>query len=219
MADFSPSDFRFMDTALAHARSQLGRTAPNPSVGCVIVKDGRIVGTGATADGGRPHAEPRALEIAGSDTHGADVFVTLEPCSFVGKSPACTSALINAGVARVTAACLDADPRNAGRGLDLLKAAGIETRRGLLEDSAMILYRPYFDRLETGIPTLSVDDRDGRFDARLTASGPGLAAAELFRLGQAGMNRVNVRPDDPLAVRLDEIRALLANRPSGKTPR
>lgn len=219
MPGYAPSDFRFMDTALAHARRQLGRTAPNPSVGCVIVKDGRIVGTGATADNGRPHAEPQALDMAGAKARGAEVFVTLEPCSFIGRSPACTSALIDAGVSRVTAACLDSDPRNSGRGMALLEAAGIRTRHGLLEPAALHLYLPYFERLKTGLPTVTIDDRDARFDARLRASDPEAAADELLQLGGAGMNTVNIHPDSPLAGHVDAIRQMLANRTSGITPR
>src|SRR5690348_8515330 len=103
-----------MRAALALARRSLGRTWPNPAVGCVIVKDGRVVGRGRTRDGGRPHAEADALAEAGDAAHGATVFVTLEPCSHFGKAPPCADALIRAGVGRVVSALEDPDPRVKG---------------------------------------------------------------------------------------------------------
>ena len=96
-----------MRAALALARRSLGRTWPNPAVGCVIVKDGRIVARGRTQDGGRPHAEVDALNKAGDAARGATVYVTLEPCSHFGKSPPCADALVRAGVARVVSAMED----------------------------------------------------------------------------------------------------------------
>jgi diaminohydroxyphosphoribosylaminopyrimidine deaminase/5-amino-6-(5-phosphoribosylamino)uracil reductase len=114
-----------MRAALALARRSLGRTWPNPAVGCVIVKDGRVMGRGRTRDGGRPHAEADALAEAGEAARGATVFVTLEPCSHFGKSPPCADALIRAGVARVVSALEDPDPRVKGQGHTRLRAAGI----------------------------------------------------------------------------------------------
>lgn len=120
------SDDRFMAAALALGRRNLGLTAPNPSVGALIVRDGRVVGAGATAAAGRPHAETQALAEAGALASGATVYVTLEPCSHHGRTPPCAEALIAAGVARVVCALADPDPRVAGRGFALLRAAGIE---------------------------------------------------------------------------------------------
>ena len=114
-----------MRAALALARRSLGRTWPNPAVGCVIVKDGRIVARGRTQDGGRPHAEVDALNKAGDAARGATVYVTLEPCSHFGKSPPCADALVRAGVARVVSAMEDPNPSVNGQGHARLREAGI----------------------------------------------------------------------------------------------
>jgi len=130
------TDISHMRSALALARRGLGNTWPNPSVGCVIVKDGRVVGRAVTAPGGRPHAEVQALEMAGADARGATVYVTLEPCCHWGRTPPCTDALIAAGVARVVIAMRDPDPRVNGAGETRLRAAGIEVVEGVLEAEA-----------------------------------------------------------------------------------
>ncbi|HKH66250.1 MAG TPA: bifunctional diaminohydroxyphosphoribosylaminopyrimidine deaminase/5-amino-6-(5-phosphoribosylamino)uracil reductase RibD, partial [Reyranella sp.] len=114
-----------MRAALALARRSLGRTWPNPAVGCVIVKDGRVVARGRTQDGGRPHAEVDALDKAGDAARGATVYVTLEPCSHFGKSPPCADALIGAGVAKVVSALEDPFPEVNGQGHARLRAAGV----------------------------------------------------------------------------------------------
>ncbi len=114
-----------MRAALALARRSLGRTWPNPAVGCVIVKDGKVVGRGRTRDGGRPHAEIDALNQAGEAARGATVYVTLEPCSHFGKSPPCADALVKAGVAKVVSAMEDPNPKVNGQGHARLKAAGV----------------------------------------------------------------------------------------------
>ena len=119
-----------MRAALALARRSLGRTWPNPAVGCVIVKDGRIVARGRTQDGGRPHAEADALDKAGEAARGATVYVTLEPCSHFGKSPPCADALIKAGVVKVVSAMEDPNPQVNGQGHARLRAAGIEVEVG-----------------------------------------------------------------------------------------
>src|SRR5580698_9794358 len=126
-----------MRAALALARRGLGTTWPNPSVGCVIVRDNRVVGRGHTAPGGRPHAEPLALAMAGGQAKGATAYVTLEPCCHWGRSPPCTDALIAAGVARVVVAATDPDPRVNGQGLQQLQAAGIEIETGVLQAEAV----------------------------------------------------------------------------------
>ncbi|NBR90289.1 MAG: bifunctional diaminohydroxyphosphoribosylaminopyrimidine deaminase/5-amino-6-(5-phosphoribosylamino)uracil reductase RibD, partial [Rhodobacteraceae bacterium] len=114
-----------MAHALALGRRGFGSAWPNPSVGCVLVKEGRIVGRGWTQPGGRPHAERMALEQAGSAAKGATAYVTLEPCAHHGKTPPCAEALIAAGVARVVSAIEDPDTRVSGKGFELLRAAGI----------------------------------------------------------------------------------------------
>jgi diaminohydroxyphosphoribosylaminopyrimidine deaminase / 5-amino-6-(5-phosphoribosylamino)uracil reductase len=129
----TPADISHMRAALALARRGLGTTWPNPSVGCVIVRDGRVVGRGTTAPGGRPHAEPIALAMAGERANGATAYVTLEPCCHWGRSPPCTDGLIAAGLSRVVVAATDPDPRVNGEGLKKLQAAGIEVEAGVLE--------------------------------------------------------------------------------------
>ena len=119
------ADQRFMQLALALGRRGQGRTWPNPAVGAVVVKDGVILGRGWTQAGGRPHAEPEALSRAGEAARGATLYVTLEPCSHVGKSPPCTEAIIAAGIARVVSAIGDPNPEVAGQGHAKLRAAGI----------------------------------------------------------------------------------------------
>nr|WP_183265708.1 bifunctional diaminohydroxyphosphoribosylaminopyrimidine deaminase/5-amino-6-(5-phosphoribosylamino)uracil reductase RibD [Acidocella aromatica] len=126
------TDAVHMHAALSLARRGLGQTAPNPSVGCVIVKDGRVVGRGTTAPGGRPHAEVVALNAAGEAARGATAYVTLEPCSFAGKSGACTEALISAGIKRVVVGATDPHPKVNGAGIARLRAAGIEVTEGVL---------------------------------------------------------------------------------------
>jgi len=133
-----------MARALELARAQKGRTEPNPSVGCVLVKGGKIIGEGATANGGRPHAETQAIGKAGLNTKGSTAYVTLEPCSHQGKTGPCALALIEAGISRCIIACIDPDPRVHWRGAAMLQEAGIDTRIGLLGDEAISLNADFF---------------------------------------------------------------------------
>lgn len=135
-----------MDAALAWARSGSGRTAPNPSVGCVLVKDGKLVGAARTADGGRPHAETQALAIAGDAARGATAYVTLEPCAHTGMTGPCADALIAAGISRCVVALVDPDPRVDGGGLARLTEAGIRVEAGLREDEARGLKSEFLSR-------------------------------------------------------------------------
>ncbi|MCX8998976.1 bifunctional diaminohydroxyphosphoribosylaminopyrimidine deaminase/5-amino-6-(5-phosphoribosylamino)uracil reductase RibD [Rhizobiaceae bacterium BDR2-2] len=139
-------DRRFMAVAIRLSRWHAGRTTSNPSVGCVVVKDGIIVGRGVTARSGRPHAEPQALADAGERARGATAYVTLEPCSHHGRTPPCSDALIAVGVARVVVALTDPDPRVSGRGLRLLAEAGIEVESGVMEEEARRALAPYLTR-------------------------------------------------------------------------
>ena len=123
-------DARWMRLALALGARGLGRVWPNPAVGCVIVRDGRVLGRGWTQDGGRPHAETMALAQAGEQARGATAYVSLEPCSHHGKTPPCADALIAAGVARVVVGLGDPDPRVSGRGLAALRALRRAVRCG-----------------------------------------------------------------------------------------
>lgn len=128
-----------MRAALALARRGLGTAAPNPAVGCVLVRDGRAVGRGWTQPGGRPHAEAEALVRAGERARGATAYVTLEPCAHHGQTPPCAEALIAAGIARCVAAAEDPDERVAGRGLEMLRRAGVEVTTGVLAGEAEAL--------------------------------------------------------------------------------
>ena len=145
-----------MAAALALARRGLGTVWPNPAVGCVIVRGGRIAGRGWTQPGGRPHAETEALRRAGAAAQGADVYVTLEPCAHEGQTPPCADALIAAGVARVFAAVQDPDPRTAGQGIAKLEAAGIEVRTGLAEAEARTVNAGFLMTQEQGRPRVTL---------------------------------------------------------------
>lgn len=145
-----------MRAALALAARALGCAAPNPAVGCVIVRDGRVVGRGWTQPGGRPHAETEALRRAGTAARGATAYVSLEPCCHHGLTPPCTEALIDAGVARVVAAAIDPDPRVSGRGLERLRAAGIRAECGLLADEAQDINLGFVLRLGVSRPMITV---------------------------------------------------------------
>ncbi len=167
----SGPDLRYMKLALSLARRGFGRVWPNPAVGCVIVKEGRIVGRGWTQPGGRPHAEPMALAQAGALAQGADVYVTLEPCAHIGKTPPCALALIDAGVARVVCALGDPDPRVDGGGFQMLRAAGIKVDTGLCEDEARADQSGFLTRVTKGRPMVTLK-LAGSFDGRIaTASG------------------------------------------------
>lgn len=145
-------DQRFMRESLDLARRVLGLTTPNPAVGCVIVQSGEIVGCGATAAGGRPHAETQALAMAGSRAIGATAYVSLEPCAHQGQTPPCAGALIDAGVVRVVAGCRDPFPAVSGKGLAMLRRAGIVTKLGILEEECLRVNEGFFTRVKLGRP-------------------------------------------------------------------
>lgn len=148
----SEQDQRHMKRALALARKGIGKTSPNPAVGCVVVKDGRVVGEGWHHKAGQPHAEVNALAMAGSEAQGADVFVTLEPCSHTGRTPPCAKALIAAGVRRVVAGMVDPNPQVAGKGFALLRKAGIIVEHGVMEAECRAINRPFIKHITTGLP-------------------------------------------------------------------
>lgn len=137
-----------MRRALEIGALQTGRTAENPAVGCVLVKDGQIIGEGATQDGGRPHAETVALQIAGDEARGATAYVTLEPCSHYGQTAPCANALIEAGIVRCFIAVVDPDPRVHWRGAALLQEAGLDVRVGLCEAEATDAHAVFFARVK-----------------------------------------------------------------------
>lgn len=149
-------DAHYMARALELARRGHYTTHPNPRVGCVIVRDGQIVGEGWHIRAGEPHAEVHALRAAGEQARGATAYVTLEPCSHHGRTPPCADALVNAGVARVVAAMQDPNPEVAGRGLQRLAQAGIVAESGVLESEARKLNEGFLKRMEQGLPFVRV---------------------------------------------------------------
>jgi len=149
-------DAHYMTRAIELARKGLYTTHPNPRVGCVIVRDGQIVGEGWHVRTGEPHAEVHALRAAGERARGAPAYVTLEPCSHHGHPPPCAEGLINAGVARVVAAMQDPNPEVAGRGLKRLADAGIDVCSGVLEADARALNPGFLKRMEHGLPFVRV---------------------------------------------------------------
>ena len=149
-------DVSHMRAALALARRGRGNTWPNPSVGCVVVRAGRVIGRAVTAPGGRPHAETAALAMAGQAARGATVYVTLEPCAHWGRTPPCADALIEAGVARVVIAGQDPDPRVNGAGSERLRAAGISVEEGLLAADAEEVVAGFLARLRLGRPLITL---------------------------------------------------------------
>ena len=149
-------DAAYMARALELARKGVYSTHPNPRVGCVIVRDGEVVGEGWHVRAGEPHAEVHALRQAGDKAKGATAYVTLEPCSHHGRTPPCADALVNAGVARVVAAMQDPNPDVAGRGLLRLMSAGIAVQSGVLEGEARALNKGFLKRMEHGLPYVRV---------------------------------------------------------------
>jgi diaminohydroxyphosphoribosylaminopyrimidine deaminase/5-amino-6-(5-phosphoribosylamino)uracil reductase len=162
-------DIRHMRAALSLARRGLGTVWPNPTVGCVIVKEGRVVGRGWTQPGGRPHGETEALARAGAAARGATAYVSLEPCCHWGRTPPCADALVSAGVARVVVPIEDPDPRVSGGGLARLRAAGVTVETGLCADEARALNAGFFRRILEARPLVTLKlatTLDGRLATR-----------------------------------------------------
>lgn len=133
----------FMRLAQLEGRKALPKCLPNPPVGCVLVKEGRVIACGYTQSPGQPHAEAMALSQIEGDLSGVVAYVTLEPCSFHGRTPSCAKALVSRGIKQVVVSTLDPDPRNAGAGIEMLKAAGVEVTMGILEKSVLKDIGPY----------------------------------------------------------------------------
>ena len=146
----------FMRAALAEAAKGIGRTSPNPAVGAVLVKSGRIVARGYHRRAGAPHAEVVAIRRAGARARGAELYTTLEPCNHYGRTPPCTSAILDAGVARVICALRDPNPIVNGRGIARLRRAGTPVVAGVLRAEAARLNRPYLKRVRTGLPWVTL---------------------------------------------------------------
>ncbi|MCG9649962.1 bifunctional diaminohydroxyphosphoribosylaminopyrimidine deaminase/5-amino-6-(5-phosphoribosylamino)uracil reductase RibD [Vibrio brasiliensis] len=152
MTTFTSQDFKMMSRAIELAKGGIYTTAPNPNVGCVITRDGEIVGEGFHYRAGEPHAEVHALRMAGEKSVGATAYVTLEPCSHYGRTPPCAEGLIKAKVAKVICAMQDPNPQVAGRGIQMLRDAGIEVEVGLLEPDAINLNPAFIKRMKTAMP-------------------------------------------------------------------
>ena len=188
---WSDADRGFMAQAIELAKGRMGETWPNPAVGCVLVKDGRIIAQAATAPGGRPHAEEPAVPAAGAEVVGATAYVTLEPCGARSSGrKSCAHFLAEAGVARVVVACLDPSPFAAGRGTERLRTAGLTVETGLLAEEAVVLCEGFLHRLETGRPLVRVSADGVGFDGRFVASPKADLVTELKRLGEAGYTRL-----------------------------
>lgn len=204
---FTPDDQRYMAHALELAARGLCTTTPNPRVGCVIVKNGTIIGEGWHARAGEPHAEPIALQAAGAKATGATVYVTLEPCAHHGRTPPCVEALIKAKPARVVAALQDPNPQTAGRGFEQLRAAGIRVDTGLMEMEARELNIGFVSRMTRGTPWVRMKiaaSLDGR-TALADGQSQWITGAEARRDGHAWRARAcavltgvgTVKGDDP----------------------
>lgn len=202
-----PHDEQFMARALELARRGRFTTAPNPNVGCVIVRDDRIVGEGYHQRAGEPHAEVHALRMAGEAARGATAYVTLEPCSHYGRTPPCANALMAAGVKRVVVAMQDPNPQVAGRGMYLLKDAGVEVEHGLMMHEAEALNPGFLKRMRTGFPYVQLKlaaSLDGRTamasgESQWITSAPARQDVQVFR-AQAGAilsTAATVLADDP----------------------
>lgn len=210
------TDARYMARALELARRGRFTTTPNPNVGCVIVRDGTIVGEGWHQRAGEPHAEVHALRMAGEQARGATAYVTLEPCSHHGRTPPCCNALIAAGVSRVVAAMQDPNPQVAGRGLWRLQQAGIEVSHGLMMAEAEALNRGFLKRMRTGFPWIQLKlgaSLDGRTamasgESKWITSAAARRDVQQFRAQSSAIltSSATVLADDPsLTVRVDEL--------------
>ena len=152
MTSSTSSDAIYMQQAIELAKNGLYSTKPNPNVGCVLVKDGQVIGQGFHPRAGQPHAEVFALRQAAEQAQGATAYVTLEPCAHYGRTPPCAEALVKAQVKKVVIACLDPNPLVAGKGVAILKAAGIEVESGLCEAEAAALNRGFLKAMATQMP-------------------------------------------------------------------
>jgi diaminohydroxyphosphoribosylaminopyrimidine deaminase/5-amino-6-(5-phosphoribosylamino)uracil reductase len=193
----SEDDARHMARAIDLALARMGETWPNPAVGCVLVKDGRLLAEAATAPGGRPHAEEQAVPAAGEAARGATAYVTLEPCGARSSGRAsCAQFLVEAGITRVVVAALDPSPFASGRGTERLRQAGLVVETGLMEEEAKVLSEGFLHRLETGRPMVRVSEDGQGFDARFAASPRADLVTELKRLGEAGYTRLWTGPGE-----------------------
>lgn len=146
------SDSKYMALAISQAKRAWGQTSPNPLVGAVIVKNGKIIGKGYHRQAGSPHAEVNAIKSSKGNIGNSTIYVTLEPCCTFGRTPPCTDAIIAAGIKKVVIGCLDPNPKHAGKGVNILKKAGIEVRVGIMEKECLQLNESFFRWITTGKP-------------------------------------------------------------------
>ncbi|OMP66101.1 bifunctional diaminohydroxyphosphoribosylaminopyrimidine deaminase/5-amino-6-(5-phosphoribosylamino)uracil reductase RibD [Domibacillus epiphyticus] len=146
----------YMNLALSLAKGAAYQTSPNPPVGAVVVKDGRVIGMGAHLKAGEAHAEVNALAQAGAEAEGADIYVTLEPCAHFGKTPPCANLVIEKGIRRVFIAAVDPNPLVGGKGIEKIRAAGIEVTTGICEKEAIALLTPFFHFIQTKRPYVTI---------------------------------------------------------------
>lgn len=195
-------DERFMARALELALTNLGKTAPNPTVGCVLVVDDAIVGEGMTGVGGRPHAEEIALAAAGERADGACAYLTLEPCNARHSGAlSCSQLLIEAGVTRVVVACEDPHAM-AAHGISRLGAAGVEVMLGVMRAEAETINAGFFKVVRTGRPLLVIDADASTYDGEFDLKREETYEAALERLARAGFTRIRIAPGTPLAAQL-----------------
>jgi len=190
---YADEEIRFMKEALELAKAGEGWVEPNPMVGALIVRDGRALGRGYHERFGAPHAEVRALEQARENARGATMYVTLEPCAHHGKTPPCAPALVDAGLARVVMAALDPTPKTRGRGLQVLREAGIRAEVGLCREEAVALNAAFFKRSSTGLPLVIAKwamSADGKIATR-TGSSRWISCEESRRLVHEIRGRVD----------------------------
>ncbi len=204
---FNAQDRKFMRGALALAEKALGLASPNPSVGCIIVRDGRIVGRGWHEYALRDHAEVQALRESAHRSRGATAYVTLEPCCHQGRTPPCVDRLTEAGIRRVVAARVDPNPKVSGRGIEILRVAGIRADVGLMSEEAGKIIEPFACHVTTGLPFvvskvgMSLDGKigTGRREGRRISSPEGREFGQRLRLGAdallVGIN--TILGDDP----------------------
>lgn len=202
-------DERFMAEALREAQGGVGLSSPNPPVGCVLVREGRIIGRGAHTRAGDPHGEIMALrdaEAGGEDPRGSIAYITLEPCCHHGRTPPCTDALIQAGVRRVVVGVRDSNPRVDGGGLAILRAQGLEVTEGVLGEACRRFHAPFFKSIRTGLPwvtlklALGSDNALGPEGHRTEVTSPEVQALShaLRRASEAiVVGRRTVEIDDP----------------------
>ena len=199
----SDADTAFMRQAIALGQRQMGRTWPNPPVGCVIVKDGKIIAEGATGDGGRPHAEEVALDAAGEAAEGATAYVTLEPCGRRSTGAcSCSERLVKAKVARVVYACPDPSPYASHIGHEHIEAAGIDLGTGLCAAEAETLVAGFVHFLATGRPLVAERESGEGFDAAFTRDPVLPLEDDLKAWGAKGYRALYVLPGSKVALEL-----------------